>query len=134
MAITISDLERKMLECDKHCANHQDTLDSVNKLEKCLGNTKNRLNKLSGKFSWIIGLLFFSGVALGYCANSISNIQTRDRQQAAINQITADHSIQIEKLVTGSSIRAVTITQTQYDIKYIKQELSEIKKLLKEKS
>ena len=131
---TASELEKKMLECDKVCLNHNERGEHINKLEKCVTHTKERINKLSNKFSWIIGLLFFSGIALGYCANSISNIQARDRQQAAINQITADHSIQIEKLVTGSSIRAVTITQTQYDIKYIKQELSEIKKLLKEKS
>ena len=128
---SISDLERKMLECDKHCANHEDTVKSVDKLEKCMVHNKHKVDKLCSKFSWLIGLLFFAGIALGYCAKNITMLQNDAKAQYAKNQLISDHSIQIQKLTSSSGDKDITLAQIKYDIKYIKRDLIEIKKLLK---
>jgi len=129
----ISDLERKMLECDKHCADHHTTVEGMKKIEKCLAGFKKTVDKLKSKTSWILGVLFFAALMLGYMLNGMSDINALTRQQEGKNQQLAENSIQVQRLNTAQRSADITFAQIKNDLRYMKRDIAEIKQILKKK-
>ena len=44
--MSISDLERKMLSCDKHCANHSETVDKIDHITHCVSKIKDHTPRI----------------------------------------------------------------------------------------
>ena len=129
----VSDLERKMMECDKHCADHHTTVEALDKMEKCMFGTKERIDKLKNKSSWIMGVLFFAALMLGYTLNGMSDINALARRQEGKNQQLAENCIQVQKLTTAQRSADITFAQIKNDLRYMKRDITEIKQILKKK-
>jgi len=129
----ISDLERKMLKCDHKCAEHKMTQEIIHHLEKCVGTIKNRMNKIVAKTHWLIGVMVLAGFLTGYGFNSIHDLEKYVRKQEGINQTIQASNLRLPTIIETQHHTAVSIAKIQQDILYMKKDMKEIKKLLKDK-
>ena len=130
---SLSDLERKMLECDRKCAEHKMTQELIHHLEKCVGTIKNQMNRFSAKTHWLIGVMVLAGFLTGYGFNSIHDLEKCVRKQEGINQTLQASNLRLPTIIETQHHTAVSIAKIQQDILYMKKNMQEIKKLLKDK-
>ncbi len=127
----ISDLERQMLECDKKCAEHEITKESIKEIKHCLGGVKKKIDKLFHRTSWLMGILVFASLFAGYGLRSLDNINTFTQHQSIVNQIMQDSNLKLPHIIKTQNKTALAITKIQMDMQYMKKDINEIKKMLR---
>jgi hypothetical protein len=130
----VSDLERKMLQCDKQCAEHDITKSTIKELKNCLGNLKEKVNRLSARVSWLVGVMVLAGFLVGYGFNSIHSLEDLTRVQEGINKTLQTSNLRLPAIIRTQDKTSVSIAKIQQTMYYMKQDIVEIKKILRKKN
>ncbi len=130
----ISDLERKMLQCDKQCAEHSMTQDAVKELKQCTLFNKRKLDKLSNKTSWLIGVMVLAGFLAGYGLNSIHGLEVLARKQEGTNQTLKSSNLRLPAIIQTQNRTSISIAKIQQTMNDMKQDIVEIKKILRDRN
>ena len=91
---------------------------------------KNRVDKLSGKTSWMIGVLFLVGLIIGHLFTSVHGLELTARHQAGKNQMYKSAAVDVVKLNTKQNDIQILLAQIQQNVKYIQRDILDIKQTL----
>ena len=130
----VSDLERKMLQCDKKCAEHDMTQTTIKELKQCMLFNKRKLNKLSNKTSWLIGVMVLAGFLAGYGLNSIHGLEVLARAQEGTNQTLKSSNLRLPAIIQTQNRTSISIAKIQQTMCDMKQDIVEIKKILSKRN